>query len=145
MSDLAARVDLPLAARDDAASILAGYVQNHEPERRLSAIACGGQIYYVPQVDLPPRRQVRLRIPAREVIIALDAPNEISVSNVLPAVVTAVGSDEATHAALVELDVGGRPLLARVTLDAATRLRLRAGTRVLVMIKSVSIEVVAGS
>jgi molybdate transport system ATP-binding protein len=95
-------------------------------------------------VALAERREVRLRIPAREVILALDAPREISVTNVLPALVVAVGSDEIHHAALVELDVGGRAILARVTLDAAERLRLRAGTRVLAMIKSVSIEVVAG-
>ena len=55
LSDIAARVDLPLAARDDAAGVLNGYMHSHEPERRLSAIACGGQIILVPQLDIEPR------------------------------------------------------------------------------------------
>jgi molybdate transport system ATP-binding protein len=144
IDEIAARVDLPLAALDDAAGVLEGYLHSHDIERRLSAVASGGQIYMVPQQDLAERRNVRLRIPAREVILSLDAPREISVNNIIPATVLAVGTDEATHAALVEIDVAGGILLSRVTLDAAERLRLREGTRVLALIKSVSIEVVAG-
>jgi molybdate transport system ATP-binding protein len=141
LADMAARVDLPLAARDDAAGVLNGYLHSHEPERRLSSIACGGQIILVPQQNIEPRMPVRLRIPAREVILALDAPREISVNNVVPATVCAIGRDEAAHAALVEIDIGGGILLARITLDAAERLRLRPGSRVLAFIKSVSVEV----
>jgi molybdopterin-binding protein len=40
----------------------------------------------------------------------------------------------------VELDVGGGQLLSRVTLDAAQRLRLRPGLRVLALVKSMSVE-----
>jgi molybdate transport system ATP-binding protein len=140
LADLAARVDLPLAARDDAAGVLNGYLHSHDPERRLSAVACGGQIYLVPMNAIAPRTAVRLRVPARDVILALDVPREISVSNVIPAIVCGVGEDAARHAALVELDVGGGVLLARVTLDAAQRLHLRPGARVLALIKSVSVE-----
>ncbi|MEJ0044824.1 MAG: molybdenum ABC transporter ATP-binding protein [Rhodospirillales bacterium] len=43
LAELAARVDLPLAVRDDAAGVLNGYLHSHDYERRLSAIACGGQ------------------------------------------------------------------------------------------------------
>jgi molybdate transport system ATP-binding protein len=83
---------------------------------------------------------VRLRIPAREVVIARDVPQEISVSNVLPAVVSAIGRDEAGHAALVELDVGGGQLLSRITLDAADRLGLEPGMHVTALVKAVSVE-----
>jgi molybdate transport system ATP-binding protein len=142
LGEMAARVDLPLAARDDAAGILTGYLHSHEPDRRLSVIACGGQIYFVPRQDLEPLAPVRLRIPAREVILGLDAPRDISVNNVVPAVVCAVGRDEATHAALVEIDVGGGSILSRITVDAAERLRLRPGASVLAFIKSMSVEVI---
>jgi molybdate transport system ATP-binding protein len=143
LSDLAARVDLPLAKRDDAAGVLNGFVHSHEPERRLSHIACGGQVFTVPMLAMERGSLVRLRIPAREVIIAVDQPGQISVSNIIPAVICAVGEDEAGHAALVELDVGGGQLLARITLDAVERLYLRPGQRVLALIKSMSIEVLA--
>jgi molybdopterin-binding protein len=52
----------------------------------------------------------------------------------------AIGRDEAGHAALVELDIGGGQLLSRMTLDAADRLRLRPGMRVLALVKSMSVE-----
>jgi molybdate transport system ATP-binding protein len=140
LADLAARVDLPLAARDDAAGVLNGYLHSHDYERRLSSIACGGQIYMVPLANIEPRTPVRLRVPAREVILALDAPQEISVNNVIPATVCGIGEDAVGHAALVEIDVGGGVLLARITLDAAERLRLRPGGKVLALIKSMGVE-----
>ena len=141
LSDLASRVDLPLAMREDAGGILNGYVHSHEHERRLSGVACGGLVFAVPRLQLSPQTPVRLRIPAREVILALDAPEESSVHNVIPAIVVAVAHDEAAHAALVELDVGGGQLLARITMDAAARLRLRPGARVLAFIEAMSVQV----
>jgi molybdate transport system ATP-binding protein len=143
LAELAARVDLPLAARDDAAGVLNGYLHSHDYERRLSAIACGGQVYMVPLTSIEERTPVRLRVPARDVILALDAPREVSVNNVIPAVVCGIGEVAAGHAALIEIDVGGGVLLARITLDAAERLRLRPGARVLALIKSMSVEVLA--
>jgi molybdate transport system ATP-binding protein len=140
LSELAARVDLPLALRDDAGGVLTGYLHSHDPERRLSAVACGGLMLMVSRQDIEPQTAVRLRVPAREVIIALDAPREISVNNVLPAIVCAIGRDEAAHAALVELDIGGGQLLSRITIDAAERLHLRPGLRVLALVKSMSVE-----
>jgi molybdate transport system ATP-binding protein len=140
LPELAARVDLALAARDDAAGVLLGYVHRHEPERGLTSVACGGEVYLVPLCDVPAGNSVRLRIPAREVILALDAPRHISVNNIIPAVVSAIRFDGATHAALVEIDVGGGQLLSRITTDAAERLHLRPGVRVLGMIKSMSVE-----
>ena len=71
MADLASRVDLPLALRDDAAGILVGYLHSHDYERGLSLIACGGLVFYVPRQDVAPRAPVRLLVPAREVIICV--------------------------------------------------------------------------
>jgi molybdate transport system ATP-binding protein len=140
LAELVARVDLPFAVRDDAAGVLLGYVHRHEPDRGLTSVACGGQVYMVPMCGVAPGDGVRLRVPAREVILALDAPREISVNNIIPAVVCAMRQEAAAHAALVELDVGGGQILARITMDAAARLGLRPGVRVLAMIKAMSVE-----
>ncbi len=142
VGELASRVDLPLALREDAAGVLSGYVHSHDLDRRLSSVACGGLVLFVPMLDLAPQTPVRLLVPAREVIVALDAPRQISVNNVVPAVVVAVGRREAAHAALVELDVGGGQLLSRVTVDAAERLALRPGKAVLALVKSMSVETI---
>ena len=144
LTDLAARVDLPLATRDDAAGILLGYLHSHDTQRGLSAVACGGQVFEVPLCDIGEGVAVRMRVPAREVIIALDRPRDISVNNILPAVVSGLRQEPKSHAALVELDVGGGQLLARITMDAAERLELRPGSRVLAMVKSMSVELMPG-
>ena len=135
-------VEWGLAAREDAAGVLRGQIASHEAERRLTAVACGGELVWVPLVDAPVGTRLRLVVPAREVILALDPPRLISVSNVLSAVVIGVAEDAAGHAALVSLELGGGQLLARVTLDAANRLGLGAGRRVLALVKAMSVELV---
>jgi molybdopterin-binding protein len=45
---------------------------------------------------------------------------------------------------LVELDVGGGQIVARVTMDAAERLRLRPGVQVLALIKAMGVELLSG-
>ncbi len=144
LATLAARVDLPLAMRDDAAGVLHGIVQKHDAERRLTAIAAGPQILLVPLLDAPAGAAVRLLVPAREVILARDSPGLISVNNVFAATVQSIAEDAPGHAALVAIDGGAGPLLARVTLDAARRLDLRPGQRVLALVKSMSVDVLTG-
>jgi molybdate transport system ATP-binding protein len=140
---LAARADLALAARDDASGVLLGEVRTHWLDRGLSEIGCVGTILLVPLLAAAPGSAVRLRVPAREVILALDAPREISVNNVLRATFMQLVEDRRSHAALVQLSLAGGALLARVTLDAAERLKLAPGKPVLALIKSMSVESLA--
>lgn len=65
---------------------------------------------------------VRLRIPAREVILATEPPQGLSVHNVLSGVVTRVATDDVPDVATVQLAVGRTHLLAEVTKDAVSRL-----------------------
>ncbi len=140
VGEVAGRADLALAAREDAVGVLRGRVARHDAGRRLTELACGADIVRVPLIDLPPGAPVRLLVPAREVILALDEPRAVSVNNVLRAAVLAVVAEGRAHAALVSLAVGGGTLLARVTLDAAGRLGLQAGAPVLALVKSMSVE-----
>ncbi len=73
----------------------------------------------------------------------MDLPRLISVNNVVPAVVAAIGNDAQGHAALLELDIGGASLLARITQDAASRLNLAPGSGVLALIKAMSVELLS--
>ena len=140
VGDVLSRVDLPLAIRDDAAGVLQGRIVSHEMARGLTTIACGGQLFLVPLMAAKEGTAVRLRVPAREIIISMDMPRLISVNNVVPAVIAVMGSDRAGHAALLELDIGGASLLARITQDAASRLNLMPGSRVLALVKAMSVE-----
>ena len=140
---LLGRADLPLAQRDDAAVVLAAELLSHDPARQLTELAAAGRRLLVPLLDAPPGSKLRVRIPAREVILAAEDPKGISVHNVIAGTVRAVVADPVRHAALVEVALDGSVLLARVTPDAVARLRLAPGAAVLALIKSMAIEVLA--
>jgi len=84
---------------------------------------------------------IRVRIPAREVILAASEPSGLSLHNALPGTVSAVHADVGVDTVIVQIAVGGVLLLAEVTRDAIERLRIGVGTRLYALIKSVSIEV----
>jgi molybdate transport system ATP-binding protein len=141
LTDLTARGDLPLAARDDAGAVLSATIAEHHPARRLSLLAAGQMRLWVPLIAAPIGTALRLRIPAREIILATTAPDGISLHNIVPGHVRAVTEDPSRHAALVELNTGGAVLLARITPDAVARLGLTPGAPVLALIKSMAVDV----
>src|SRR5690606_12942982 len=84
---------------------------------------------------------VRVRVPAREVILASTPPAEVSVHNVLTGTVSAIHAEPARGEAVVQVAVGNLLLLAEVTRDAVDRLRLAPGRPVHALVKSVSVDV----
>jgi molybdate transport system ATP-binding protein len=85
---------------------------------------------------------VRVRIPAREVILATREPEGLSLHNSLAGTVSAIHDDPDCDHAIVQITVGRVPLLAEVTRDAVTRLNLIVGMRAHALVKSVSVEVI---
>ncbi len=144
LPEIAARADLPLAQRDDAAAVLLCRVAEHEPARQLSRLEGGGASFWVPLLDTPLGAPCRLRIPAREVILAARAPDAISLHNVVPGKVRQITGDAVRRSVLVEIALPCGGLIARVTQDAIVRLALSPGEPVLALIKSTSIEVLQG-
>jgi len=145
LAELSSRGDLPLALRDDAGAVLSARVLRHDAERQLSLLALGTAALWVPLLSAPLGTELRVRIPAREVILATDAPGAISVHNALAGSVRAITPDPLRHAALVEVAIGEHALLARVTPDAVSRLGLAPGSAVFALVKSVAVEVFAPS
>ena len=141
VSEVAARTDLPLARRDDAGALLLCRIVAHDASRELTQLEGGGATFLVPLLDAPLQAECRIRIPAREVILAGVPPESISVHNVVPGVVQRIAAEAARRSVLVEIALPSGVLLARVTPDAITRLALSPGAPVLALIKSTSIEV----
>jgi molybdate transport system ATP-binding protein len=144
LAKLASRAGLPLARRDDAAAVLECSVVAHDGARQLTRLEAAAVALLVPLVEAPVGTLLRVRIPAREVILAGRRPEQISVNNVIPGVVGHIEQDAARHAALVEVELGGGALLSRVTPDAVARLGLGPGKPVLALVKSTAIEVLGG-
>jgi molybdate transport system ATP-binding protein len=144
LPELASRVDLPIADRDDAAAVLIARVTSHSARSQLSVLDCGGATILVPLLAQPVGSTLRLRVPARDVILATDPPGASSVQNALPGTVRAVTTDTHRHVSLVEVILQGSRLLARVTPEAVDRLELVPGRPVFALVKAVSIETLPG-
>ncbi len=144
MADVAARADLPLAQRDDAAGLLHCRVVEHDAGRELTRLDAGGATFLVPLIDASVGSECRIRVPAREVILAGRPPEAISLHNIISGTVRRIATDPARRAVMVEIALPNGALLARVTSDAIARLALAPGTPVLALIKSTSIEVLGG-
>jgi molybdate transport system ATP-binding protein len=141
VSEIATRTDLPLARRDDAGALLVCRVIAHDIGRELTRLEGGGAAFWVPLLDAPLQAERRIRIPAREVILAAKVPDAISVHNIVSGTVRRIAAEGARRSVLVEIALPSAALLGRVTPDAITRLALSPGARVLALIKSTSIEV----
>jgi molybdate transport system ATP-binding protein len=141
VSDVASRADLPLAQRDDGGAVLLCRVGQHDVDRALTLLEGGGATFLVPLLDLPLNGECRIRIPAREVILAGKPPEAISLHNIVSGTVGQIIQESVRRSVLVEIGVPSGTLLARVTPDAVVRLGLAPGSPVLALIKSTSIEV----
>lgn len=137
--ELLARVDLPLARDEDAAVLVDTTVAAHDEAYQLTRLAFAGGHIQVTRKPLALGARARLKIQARDVSIALRADNLSSIVNRLPARV--VGFGQAAHPAqcLVRLDVGGTPLIARITRLSRDQLGLVEGAEVVAQIKSVAL------
>jgi molybdate transport system ATP-binding protein len=149
IAEMSARPDLPLARRDDAGAVLTCRIAAHDAARQLTRLDWGRAALWIPQSDLADGQEVRVRVPAREVILArgdVELPGDaLSLHNVLPGKVRAIAADPDHRAVLVEVALGGGSILSRVTPDAVARLALAPGTSVSALIKSMSIEVLGGA
>ena len=141
VAEVATRADLPLARRDDAGALVHCRVAEHDRARELTLLDAGGVTFWVPLLDADVGSAIRIRIPAREVILAGRAPEAISLHNVISGTVRQIAGDPARRAVMVEIALPDGALLARVTPDAVARLALAPGGPVLALIKSTSIEV----
>jgi molybdate transport system ATP-binding protein len=142
LAEVIASTDLPLALRDDAGALLHCRIAEHDPARELTCLEGGGARFWVPLLGGAAGSECRIRVPAREVILAGRAPDAISLHNIIPGTVRRIAADPTRRAVMVEVALPDGTLLARVTPDAIVRLTLTVGGPVLALIKSTSIEVI---
>jgi molybdate transport system ATP-binding protein len=132
-----------LAGPWEPAVALDAVVASHDPQRQLTHLQARELRVAVPRIAAAVSTIVRIRIAAREVILASRRPEGLSLHNMIEARVLRV--EPAAHPALrlVHLTVAGTPLLSLVTVDAVRTLDLAAGAPVLALVKAVSVEAFA--
>lgn len=137
-ADLLVRLDLPLAHAPEAEAIVPAVIAGHDERHHLALLDSPAGRLCIVGDGAPVGAEVRLRVAARDVSLALEAPAATSILNVLPAVVREVaptGDAQVT----VRLDAGGAALLARVTRKSAAALDLRPGLTLFAQVKSVAV------
>jgi molybdate transport system ATP-binding protein len=143
LEELTSRPELPwLRDAIGLGSVFNARVVRRDPTRGLLELTFDGGLLLSSDQPLRPGTPVRVRIPAREVILASSEPSGLSLHNAFPGTVSAISHDRTLDRFIVQLTVGGTRLLAEVTRDAISRLGIVAGARLYVLVKSVSVEVI---
>ena len=118
-------------------AVLEGVVVRLDSATGSADLAVGRGTLQVSLRDGPVGSRVRLQLLARDVILATQPVQGLSVRNALASTVTAISNDD-YGAVLVRLDVGGETVLARITQNAQRALDLRPGDAVWTLVKAVS-------
>jgi len=138
--EVMSRLDLlPLTDRLDAGAVLEARVAGHDLGYGITALDTAAGPLRVPLVAAAPGTALRVRVRARDVLLATAPPLEISALNVLEGTVVEIASG-AGPSVDVRLDCGGAALIARVTRLSVAALGLAPGRRVYAVIKSIAFD-----
>jgi molybdate transport system ATP-binding protein len=132
VEELTSRLDLrPMTGRYEAGSVLHATVSHH------NHLSLNDNTFRVPLLNLPTGRELRIRIRARDVSIALIAPQDISILNVFPGTITEIDEDGSPQVDVL-IDIGA-PIWARISRHSLSKLNLHLGKKAYVMIKAIAI------
>ncbi|HKA39348.1 MAG TPA: molybdenum ABC transporter ATP-binding protein [Burkholderiales bacterium] len=140
VEDVMGRPDLAAAgAMFEGGTVIDTRVTAQDMDDELATLAFDGGTLTVTNVDALIGEPVRVRIRARDVSIALDAPQRVSIQNVLKGRITGldIGRSGIVN---VSIAIGATSLRSRITRRALQQLRLGVGLEVYAMIKAVSLD-----
>jgi molybdate transport system ATP-binding protein len=139
-AEIARRLDLiPAEERDEGGTIIDMTVAAHEEGFGMTRLTSAAGDIFVTGFVGSPGTQARVRIRARDVMLATEEPRNISALNILPGTVTSI-ADAGPSSVAVTLDCRGAPVLARITRKSAAGLGLKPGMAAYAVVKSVSVS-----
>lgn len=136
--ELCGRLDTRLSQEEQAAAIVVGNIARHDADYGLTELEVEGQLLYVSQQNGAPGQQRRLRIPARDISVCRQRPDQTSILNVFPVTLEQIEESGGARV-LLRLALGSQHLLARITRKSATELRLQPGDSLFAQIKSAAL------
>ncbi|MGE0385396.1 MAG: molybdenum ABC transporter ATP-binding protein [Gammaproteobacteria bacterium] len=140
-SDVLERMNLDYATGSfDAGVVLAARVTGQDESYLLTHLDMHGRAMVIPRVQVPVGGEVRVRIRARDVALALAPPGPVSIRNVFPGTVLQIDADPRSPFADVLVDIGGARLRSRITREAAATLGLAPGGNVYALVKAASFD-----
>jgi molybdate transport system ATP-binding protein len=144
VEELTSRLDLrPLTGRYEAGAVIRAEVAEHDPEFALTRLVFPGGRLNVARLDLPLGTKVRVRVRARDVVLALAPPIGLSIRNSFAGRVAEIAPERGPNVDIL-LDIGTEAhpvtLWARITRRALAELGLAPGVRVHALVKSVALD-----
>ncbi len=134
------RLDLfPLTGRAEAGAVVEAMVERHDDSFGLTELSSRAGRWTLQRLDAPVGTRLRLRVRARDVMLARSAPTDLSALNVLPGIVAAIGPYDGPIVE-IRVDCNGEALIARLTRYSVERLGLAPGTPVFALVKSVALD-----
>ena len=140
VDEVMGRLDLrPATGRYEAGSLIETRVAAHDADDQLTTLAFDGGELIVPQLDAPVGERVRARIRARDVSLATQRPDGISILNVLPGCITVMDAG-AGPIVDVQLAVGGATNQRAYHAPVLQQLDIHVGQNVYALVKAVSFD-----
>ena len=139
LTDILARIDLPIHLGEDAGVVLDAKVVERDAQWNLARLEFQGGSLWVSDAGHSLSHRLRVRILARDVSLSQERIDGSSILNILPATVVEIAADEHPALCMIRMEVGTSPLVARLTRRSAVTLGLAPGSSVWAQIKAVAL------
>jgi molybdate transport system ATP-binding protein len=128
-----------IVGEDAVGAVLSGSIASSDPSTGLTAVSVGNAVLHVNLRGAALGAQVRVHLLARDIMLATQPVEGLSVRNRMQGTIVRVAAED-QDADIVDVDIGGQFVLARVTRAASSALALRPGMSIWVLVKAVSIR-----
>lgn len=139
LAEILLRTDLPISIGSEPCAVMEARIGMVDGQWNLARVDFPGGNLWFRDHGFPVGRNVRVRIQARDVSLAVRRPEDVSIQNVLFGHVEAVGDDMHPGLSIVRVRVGESVLLARLTRKAVSGLALAKDREVWVQVKTVAL------
>ena len=129
----------PLAQVEEAGTLLQAVIQERQADWHLSRAGFDGGELWLRDAGQAVGDQVRIRVLARDVSLAVQEPQGLSVQNVVRGTVESLAEGRHPSQMMVTVRCGGSRVLSRITRRAVHELGLAPGTPVWALIKAVAV------
>jgi molybdate transport system ATP-binding protein len=134
------RLDLlALTGRAEAGAIIEARVERHDDRYGLTELGSRAGIWRLPRVEAGVGERLRLRVHARDVMLARARPADLSALNILAGVIVEISGGKGPIVD-IRLDCNGDVLIASLTRYSVEHLGLVPGTQVHALVKSVALD-----
>jgi molybdate transport system ATP-binding protein len=138
-AEVLSRAELvPRDAIEEAGALIAARIFGHDAKFNLTMLESGAGPVCVPRLDLPIGTSVRVRLRARDVMVATAAPVGLSALNIFPGYVVALR--ESGDDVEVDINCNGVGVAARLTRKSVDILGLAVGMPVYAIVKAVTMD-----